>query len=74
MRAAETEEKFRFRSFILGNFSDRFCFRIETEKRKTEGRKMKGFYTKEGFCGLVDGRYVLFASESDYYETMEEAA
>lgn len=35
---------------------------------------MKGYYTKDGFYGLVDGRYVLFASESDYYESMEEAA
>jgi len=32
---------------------------------------MKGFYTGEGYMGLVDGRYVLFASESDYYDYME---
>lgn len=31
---------------------------------------MKGFHT-EGYMGLVDGRYVLFASESDYYDYME---
>lgn len=38
---------------------------------------MKGYFTKDGFYGLVNGRYVLFASETDYYETMnveEEAA
>ena len=35
---------------------------------------MKGYYTKEGFWGLVNGRYMLFASERDYYEMMEEAA
>ncbi len=35
---------------------------------------MKGYYTKEGFWGLVSGRYMLFASERDYYEMMEEAA
>ena len=35
---------------------------------------MKGYYTKEGFWGLVDDRYMLFASETDYYEMMEEAA
>ena len=39
-----------------------------------EGLEMKGYYTKDGFYGLVDGRYVLFASETDYYEMMEEAA
>ncbi len=35
---------------------------------------MKGYYTKEGFWGLVNSRYMLFASETDYYEMMEEAA
>ncbi len=34
---------------------------------------MKGYYTTSGFYGLVDGVYVLFASETDYYETMADA-
>jgi len=38
---------------------------------ETEELMMKGFYTGEGYMGLVDGRYVLFASESDYYDYME---
>ncbi len=29
---------------------------------------MKGYYTDSGYMGYVDGRYVLFASESDYVE------
>lgn len=29
---------------------------------------MKGYVTDNGFMGYVDGRYVLFASESDYME------
>lgn len=33
---------------------------------------MRGYFTASGFYGLVDGRYVLFASESDYYEALEE--
>ena len=33
---------------------------------------MRGYFTYEGYYGLVDGRYVQFASESDYYEFMEE--
>jgi hypothetical protein len=33
---------------------------------------MKGFYTNAGYCGLMNGEYVLFASESDYYEAMED--
>jgi len=33
---------------------------------------MRGYFTGTGFYGLVDGRYVLFSSESDYYEYMEQ--
>ena len=33
---------------------------------------MKGFYTSEGYCGLVNGKYVLFADEEDYYDMFEE--
>lgn len=33
---------------------------------------MKGYNTSEGYMGLVDGRYVLFASEADYREYMED--
>ena len=33
---------------------------------------MRGYYTNAGYYGLVDGVYILFASESDYYEAMEE--
>lgn len=31
---------------------------------------MRGYFTSNGFYGLVDGEYRLFASESDYYEFM----
>lgn len=33
---------------------------------------MKGYYTGQGFYGFVEGRYVLFSNEEDYYEYMEE--
>ena len=33
---------------------------------------MKGYFVDEGYMGLVDGRYQLFASESDYREYMED--
>ena len=39
-----------------------------------EGKKMKGYYTANGFYGLVDQVYVLFSDETDYYEYMEDAA
>lgn len=32
---------------------------------------MKGYNTSEGYMGLVDGRYVLLASEADYREYLE---
>ena len=35
---------------------------------------MKGYYVGNGYCGYVNGRYVLFSSESDYYEMMEDDA
>ena len=33
---------------------------------------MRGYYTKAGYRGKVGGRYILFASESDYYDYMAE--
>ena len=33
---------------------------------------MKGFYTGNGYMGLVEGRYILFASENDYYDYMND--
>ena len=35
---------------------------------------MRGYFTASGFYGLVDGRYLLFTSESEYYEMMNDAA
>ena len=32
----------------------------------------KGFTTGDGYMGFVEGRYILFASESDYYEYMND--
>lgn len=29
---------------------------------------MRGYYTGSGYYGMVSGRYMLFSSESDYYE------
>ena len=40
-------------------------------ENKREAIQMKGYYTGSGYFGYVDGRYVLFSSESDYYESVE---
>ncbi len=34
---------------------------------------MKGYMTAMGYMGLVEGRYILFASEEDYREFLEAA-
>ena len=33
---------------------------------------MRGYFSTNGYYGLVGDRYMLFASESDYYETMQD--
>ena len=33
---------------------------------------MKGYVVESGYMGYVDGRYELFADESDYAEMYEE--
>lgn len=33
---------------------------------------MKGYYNGTGYMGYVDGQWVLFASEQDYREYMED--
>lgn len=30
-----------------------------------------GYFTNVGYLGLVDGRYILFATEEEYYEYLE---
>lgn len=32
---------------------------------------MKGYLVSEGYMGMVDGQYELFATEDEYYEYME---
>ena len=33
---------------------------------------MKGYSTGDGYMGLVDGRYMLFTSESEYRDYIED--
>ena len=33
---------------------------------------MKGYSTGDGYMGLVDGRYMLFACESEYRDYIED--
>lgn len=33
---------------------------------------MYGYYVSYGYIGFVDGKRILFATDSEYYEYMEE--
>ena len=33
---------------------------------------MKGYHTSSGYMGYVDGKYILFASDKEYFEFMED--
>ena len=55
----------------LSGFLDSPRCIIGSEKGK-EARNMRGYFTAGGYYGLIDGEYRLFASESDYYEAVEE--
>ena len=39
---------------------------------KQEVPIMKGYFTDSGYMGYVDGAYMLFASEDDYYLFIED--
>ena len=40
--------------------------------RKGRVNGMKGYFVTDGYMGMVDGVYRLFADESDYYEYMND--
>ena len=33
---------------------------------------MKGYNTSNGYMGYVEGKYILFASDREYFEFMED--
>ena len=33
---------------------------------------MQGYYISSGYCGLVSGNWMLFATEAEYYDYVEE--
>ena len=53
--------------------------RIKSSKRgkqvllqKEDIENMKGYFVDGGYMGYVDGAYMLFAGEEDYFEYLEE--
>lgn len=59
---------------LSGFLDSAFCI-LSSESGRTPEKEdvtMKGYYNNSGYMGYVDGRWVLFASEGDYQEYMEE--
>ncbi len=44
----------------------------EAENFRKETDMIKGYSTENGYMGYVGSRYMLFASESDYRDYMED--
>ena len=44
---------------------------VKSDRRRKD-RIMSGYFTYNGYMGYVDGKYMLFASEADYADYMEE--
>ncbi len=45
---------------------------IIRSSRAKEGIAMRGYFTAGGFYGMVDGKYLLFSDESEYYDYLRE--
>ena len=39
---------------------------------RKEELQMKGYMTGDGYWGFVEGKYILFVSESEYHDYMED--
>lgn len=44
----------------------------KSKKVIKEDWQMKGYNTSNGYMGYVDGKYLLFASDTEYFEFMED--
>ena len=63
--------------FVLGcrDFCTAIYCKMITSKKKKKSKEywqMKGYDTSNGYMGYVEGKYILFASEQEYFEFMED--
>ena len=54
------------------DFCTAICYKMVTSKKSKEDWQMKGYDTSNGYMGYVEGKYILFASEQEYFEFMED--
>ena len=69
-------------SILLAGFFDTSLWYSMIRNRKAQGQRctasakeadvMKGYNVESGYMGLVEGRYMLFASEAEYMEFLKE--
>jgi hypothetical protein len=55
---------------LLSGLWDRKAGIIQPSKEK-EDMIMRGYFTAGGYYGMVDGRYLLFSDETEYFEYLE---
>ena len=58
-------------AMILSGAGIALLLPVQTDSSE-RSRIMKGYMTAEGYMGYVGGRYILFVSESEYLDYMEE--
>ena len=63
---------FEITVLFLGLLSWYPVLRRKENHRLKEDTQMKGYYSNSGYMGYVEGSWVLFASEGDYREYMED--
>lgn len=56
----------------MGHLIGYSVFRNITAIKQKGMEQMKGYHTEKGYMGYVNGVYMLFASETDYYEFLDE--
>lgn len=65
------DTSFAMMSLLQGTKTVRLCG-LQADFKAERRRSMKGFTTSTGYMGWVEDRYILFASEYDYREYMED--
>ena len=55
--------------WICKNIKDR---RKNLLKKRMPNMNIKGYFTDSGYMGYVNGRYILFSGESEYYEYVQK--
>jgi hypothetical protein len=67
-----TEDTKKLKKVHLLSVQPAVKYEIILSSRTKEDISMRGFFTAGGFYGMVNGVYLLFSSESEYYDYLRE--